>query len=279
MCKHWQSCEPNPCRYGKCTDQGGKKPRSCSCPRMKDLYENCQIKKEKELSCEEAQAIARIDQNGRVYCDCGPAKTYHNGKCELTGCLNYSKTCQDLCNDNILYKDDRCCEGWNASNCSRPPIASTFCPTGYVRLRGQCREDFFFRVVAEGRKASPDEPANSGSSPVDMAAKVRTSSGNTVVEVPGMDLDPEDCAGWLHVKIGKKNVTLKAKSSARVARRETATATRAARMPGILPKEENKIVVRPRGGLDLARTPVVTVIAATRAAANLSPTETMPDTQ
>ncbi|XP_029833894.2 glycoprotein antigen BM86 isoform X3 [Ixodes scapularis] len=140
MCKHWQSCEPNPCRYGKCTDQGGKKPRSCSCPRMKDLYENCQIKKEKELSCEEAQAIARIDQNGRVYCDCGPAKTYHNGKCELTGCLNYSKTCQDLCNDNILYKDDRCCEGWNASNCSRPPIASTFCPTGYVRLRGQCRD-------------------------------------------------------------------------------------------------------------------------------------------
>ncbi|KAG0434532.1 hypothetical protein HPB47_019031 [Ixodes persulcatus] len=111
-----------------------------------------------------------------------------------------------------------------------------------------------------------------------MAAKVSTSSGNTVIEVPGMNLDPEDCAGWLHVNIGKKNKTLEAKPTAQAARRATATATRSARMPEILPKEENKIIVRPRGGLDLARTPMVTVIAAIRAAVNLSPAETMPDT-
>lgn len=140
MCKHWQSCEPNPCRYGKCNDQEGKEPRRCSCRSMKDLYENCQINTETELSCETAEAKARIDPNGRVYCDCGPAKTYNNGKCERTGCLNYSKTCQELCNENILDKDDRCCEGWNVSNCSKPPIASTFCPTGYVRVHGQCQD-------------------------------------------------------------------------------------------------------------------------------------------
>ncbi|CAN7939576.1 unnamed protein product, partial [Ixodes hexagonus] len=75
-----------------------------------------------------------------------------------------------------------------------------------------------------------------------MASKVSTSSGNTVVEVPGMDLDPEDCAGWLHVKIGRKSDEKEAKPNARAARRATATATKAARMPGILPKEDKKII-------------------------------------
>ncbi|KAG0433684.1 hypothetical protein HPB47_019721 [Ixodes persulcatus] len=50
-------------------------------------------------------------------------------------------------------------------------------------------------------------------------------------------------------------------------------------MPGILPKEETKIIVRLHGGLDLARTPVVNVISAIMKAANLSPAETVLDTQ
>ncbi|KAG0443603.1 hypothetical protein HPB47_014726 [Ixodes persulcatus] len=54
---------------------------------------------------------------------------------------------------------------------------------------------------------------------------------------------------------------------------------RAARMPSILPKEETKVIVRPRGGLDLAKTPIVNVISAVRTAANLSPAETALDTQ
>ncbi|KAG0419507.1 hypothetical protein HPB47_004057 [Ixodes persulcatus] len=112
-----------------------------------------------------------------------------------------------------------------------------------------------------------------------MATNVNRSSGNTVVEVPGMDLDPEDCAGWLQVKIGKKNETIEAKPNARTAHQVSARATRAARMLGILPKEETKIIVRSRGGLDLARTPVANVISAIRKAANLLPAETVLDTQ
>lgn len=112
-----------------------------------------------------------------------------------------------------------------------------------------------------------------------MATNVSRSPGNTVVEVPGIDLDPEKCAGSLQVKIGKKNETIEAKPNALIARQASATATKAARMPAILPKEETEIIVRPRGGLDLARTPVVNVISEIRKAANLSPTETVLDTQ
>lgn len=64
-----------------------------------------------------------------------------------------------------------------------------------------------------------------------------------------------------------------------MARKASAKATRAARMPSILPKEETKVIVRPRGGLDLAKTPIVNVISAIRTAANLSPAETALDTQ
>ncbi|KAM7300617.1 hypothetical protein ISCGN_016225 [Ixodes scapularis] len=50
-------------------------------------------------------------------------------------------------------------------------------------------------------------------------------------------------------------------------------------MPGILPKEKNKIIVRPRGGLNLAKTSAITVMTAIRTAASLTRAETMYDTQ
>ncbi|CAN7978217.1 unnamed protein product [Ixodes persulcatus] len=50
-------------------------------------------------------------------------------------------------------------------------------------------------------------------------------------------------------------------------------------MPGILPKEENKIIVRPRGGLNLAKTSAITVMTAIRTAASLTRAETMYDTE
>ncbi|KAG0443997.1 hypothetical protein HPB47_014302 [Ixodes persulcatus] len=112
-----------------------------------------------------------------------------------------------------------------------------------------------------------------------MVVNVSTSSGNTIVEVPGMDVEPEECAGWLHVKIGKKNEVQEAKANTRAVRRTMVASTRAARMPGILPKEENKIIVRPRGGLNLAKTSAITVMTAIRTAASLTRAETMYDTQ
>lgn len=62
-------------------------------------------------------------------------------------------------------------------------------------------------------------------------------------------------------------------------RKASVKTTRAARMPSILPKEETKVIVRPRRGLDLAKTPIVSMILAIRTAANLPPAETAMDTQ
>ncbi|KAG0425351.1 hypothetical protein HPB47_027483 [Ixodes persulcatus] len=94
-----------------------------------------------------------------------------------------------------------------------------------------------------------------------------------------MEVEPKECAGWLHVKIGKKNEVQEAKANTRAVRRTMVASTRAARMPGILPKEENKIIVRPRGGLNLAKTSAITVMTAIRTAASLTRAETMYDTQ
>ncbi|EEC15693.1 hypothetical protein IscW_ISCW013481, partial [Ixodes scapularis] len=84
-----------------------------------------------------------------------------------------------------------------------------------------------------GPPALTERLAGGGISSLEMASKVSTSNGNTVLEVPGMDLDPEDYAGWLHVKIGRKSDETQAKHNARAARWTTATATKASRMEGI----------------------------------------------
>ncbi|KAG0436012.1 hypothetical protein HPB47_018195 [Ixodes persulcatus] len=81
------------------------------------------------------------------------------------------------------------------------------------------------------------------------------------------EFGPGDCAGWLQVRIGKKNEPI---SSVHMARKASAKATRAARIPSILPKEETKVI---------PKLLIVNVISAIRTAANLSSVETALDTQ
>ncbi|XP_050038266.1 uncharacterized protein [Dermacentor andersoni] len=55
-----------------------------------------------------------------------------------------------------------------------------------------------------------------------------------------------------------------------VNRKVIATTTRAARMPDVLPREDTKVIVRPRGGLNIARTQTGIVASAIMAAARVS---------
>lgn len=100
-----------------------------------------------------------------------------------------------------------------------------------------------------------------------------------VVEVQGEETSPNECAGWLYVRSGQKNDSKEERTAKpNIARRAAMAATRAARMPGILPKMEDKIIVRPRGGLNMARVPATVVAAAIREAAGISEEEASGDT-
>lgn len=112
------------------------------------------------------------------------------------------------------------------------------------------------------------------------------------VEVPGEDLVPNDTAGWTaHGRRTKRLGTgMKAGESVsssehqprprervNYAKRVTARITKAARMPA-MPREETKIIIRPRGGLNVARTEATTIMAAVVAAAQISKEEARMDT-
>lgn len=116
--------------------------------------------------------------------------------------------------------------------------------------------------------------------------------GRTNVEVTGGDFGPGDKAGWMAQ--GKRTRPLNAESKAgestactgrqsrpreraEYTRRGTKRITRAARMPP-LPREKAKIIVRPRGGLKIARTDATAIMAAVVAAAQISKEESRLDT-
>lgn len=121
--------------------------------------------------------------------------------------------------------------------------------------------------------------------------EVLRSNGHTAVAVRGDDVHPSDIVGW---KISGKQVSQRLNkpqlnevtqsskptsqfSEAR-AKRIVARITKASRMPLNLPREEQKIVMRPRGGLCLARLEADIVMSAVITAANVPKTAAKADT-
>ncbi|CAN7986864.1 unnamed protein product, partial [Ixodes hexagonus] len=139
-CKHWMSCEPNPCKLGDCLDQEGTKRRHCSCSSIPGLTTFCNINTEAKLKCEEYGATPRLTEEGKVVCVCGPGMKRINKICVPVSCLNFSMTCEELCQKNLLDKDDRCCQGWETSNCLKKPEGNKACEPGYVLKDGSCTD-------------------------------------------------------------------------------------------------------------------------------------------
>ncbi|XP_040064690.1 uncharacterized protein LOC120838716 [Ixodes scapularis] len=103
-----------------------------------------------------------------------------------------------------------------------------------------------------------------------MEADVGRNAGNMVVEVPGEELDPEDCAGWMKVRTnGRSDGSAEARPNSHVARRVIERIERGAKMPRVLPREAIKVIMRPRGGLDLSRVSIVKVMCAIGKAARV----------
>lgn len=115
------------------------------------------------------------------------------------------------------------------------------------------------------------------------ATTIGSHEGRTSVEVHGEDFVPGDTAGWTASGRRGKRVGTDPKGGepfstghqsrprerANYAKRLTAAITRAARMPA-MPREEAKIIVRPRGGLNIARTGATTIMMAVITAAGVT---------
>lgn len=119
--------------------------------------------------------------------------------------------------------------------------------------------------------------------------------GRTVIAVAGEDLQECDTAGWTlaarcpatsHRDPHPPRATGESPakrheprfSKAHFVRRVTATMTKAARMPTNIPRDEHKIIVRPRGGLNTGRVEATTLMTAIMAATGVARDETLQDT-
>ncbi|CAN7995598.1 unnamed protein product, partial [Ixodes hexagonus] len=116
--------------------------------------------------------------------------------------------------------------------------------------------------------------------------------GRTCIEVHGENITPEEAEGWSasgkrikQIMTGKENgesaaITRQSrpKTRASFAKRVAASVTKAARMPIDMPKEDTKIVMRPRGGLNVARTEVSIIMSVVMTAARVTKKEAKADT-
>lgn len=128
------------------------------------------------------------------------------------------------------------------------------------------------------------------SAPMDPNFQVDHSSSRTAIAVPRAELSPSDTEGW---KVSGKQVRQRVSTTisgesppilktsipnrAAYAKRTATRITKAARMPHTLPREDIKIVMRPRGGLNVARTEASTIMLAVLIAAGISKLETRDD--
>ncbi|KAK8788910.1 hypothetical protein V5799_021309 [Amblyomma americanum] len=128
----------------------------------------------------------------------------------------------------------------------------------------------------------------------DMASvpSIGSLGGRTCVEVHGEDITPEEAEGWSasgkrikQIMADKENgesaaITRQSrpKTRASFAKRVAASVTKAARIPIDMPKEDTKIVMRPRGGLNVARTEVPIIMSAVMTAARVTKEEVKADT-
>lgn len=123
---------------------------------------------------------------------------------------------------------------------------------------------------------------------LDESADMHDVSGSMIVEVTREEISPDEHAdvnGWTRVgpraskaqanKMEKQPIITFRKA---YARKVTAAATKAARMPHTMPKDKIKVILRPRGGLNISKTPLPTIYATIIQAAKLTKQEAEADT-
>ncbi|KAH7937343.1 hypothetical protein HPB49_011026 [Dermacentor silvarum] len=130
----------------------------------------------------------------------------------------------------------------------------------------------------------------------DLQPRLVNIDGRTAIAVQGEILPDDDIVGWEtgarqprqhkptshacfngeSTPAGKKHESRY--TQAQYVKKVTANLTRMARMPTNIPREECKIIIRPRGGLNTGRTEAPTLTAAIWTAAGITKAEAMQDT-
>ncbi|KAH7977519.1 hypothetical protein HPB49_002134 [Dermacentor silvarum] len=157
------------------------------------------------------------------------------------------------------------------------------------QLNAAVTHNRFAALAMEDMELGADE-SNNTTAP-SRTTEVLNNAGRTAVAVQGSDLNPRDTAGWKFTATkqvsqiqlqpqASKDTQNKSTSpfSESQAKKIVARVTKSSRLPVNLPKEEQKIIMRPRGGLCLARLEVDVVLSAVITAASVAKTEAMEDT-
>ncbi|KAH7942170.1 hypothetical protein HPB49_021495 [Dermacentor silvarum] len=124
------------------------------------------------------------------------------------------------------------------------------------------------------------------------ALSIGSFCGRTCIEVHREDITPEEAEGWStsgkrikQIMAGKENgestaITRQSrpKTRANFAKRVAASVTKAARIPINMPKEDANVVMRPRGGLNVAKTEASIIMSVVRTAARVTKEEAKADT-
>lgn len=157
------------------------------------------------------------------------------------------------------------------------------------QLNAAVTHNRFAALAMEDMELGADE-SNNTTAP-SRTTEVLNNAGRTAVAVQGSDLNPRDTAGWKFTATkqvsqiqlqpqASKDTQNKSTSqfSESQAKKIVARVTKSSRLPVNLPKEEQKIIMRPRGGLCLARLEVDVVLSAVITAASVAKPVAMEDT-
>lgn len=127
------SCKTVNCPIGNCVSSTMGKV-FCSCESIPNLTNTCKVQPHFSADCTRKGGRAVIPKDWRKgpQCDCGEwaAMDTTKKKCMPTTCLHPNVNCQDLCEKGLLDKDRRCCQKWDAKNCTEMPTNGTNCSPG-----------------------------------------------------------------------------------------------------------------------------------------------------
>lgn len=135
-CFHRASCKIIPCHHSICADDDGRSEAKCTCEGLPHWTTNCEVDPAFQKQCDANGGTMRIAiKDGRSVpkCTCPVGtKQLASGMCKSIACLLPNLTCEQICSNEKLREDQRCCQNWNKDQCNRRPELHSYCEPGTI---------------------------------------------------------------------------------------------------------------------------------------------------